>query len=143
QGQQRLTITVFDPANLGPGFDHGTVVIADRPIFVERSMYIKGAVGGLDIDGDHNAISVGLPEKSWSFAEGTTLPGFATFFAIANNNTSAASVTVGYGIEGGGTAQTVKSVPAQSRITVDASNPTDGVGPGKQGFATTVSSDIP
>jgi hypothetical protein len=54
--QSRLTITVFDPGQLGRGADHGTIVQADKAILVERSLYIKATIGGMAIDGDHNAI---------------------------------------------------------------------------------------
>jgi hypothetical protein len=137
-----MTIPVFDAANLGRGLDHGTIVTADKAVLVERNMYLKTNVAGLNIDGDHNVIAVGLPQTSWSFAEGTTLAGFATFFAVANPSNQPTSVTATYGIEGGGTSTATKMLPGLSRITFDASSPTEGVGPGVTGFSTVISAPV-
>lgn len=143
QALSRLTIPVFDPANLGRGIDHGAVVSSDQPILVERSMYVNGFVAGLLVNGDHNAMGEPVPRPIWYFAEGTTLQSFRTYFTVANPTSTDAVVEVTYGKESGGVVVVSKPVPALARITIDASSTSDGVGSGVVGFSTAISATVP
>jgi hypothetical protein len=115
--QQRLTIPVFDPANVGRGKDVGAIISSDKAIVVERAMYVRGTVAGLAISGAHVAVAQGNPFLSWYFAEGTTIADFQTYFTVVNPTTTDTAASITYGLEGGGTKTATKGVPALSRVT--------------------------
>jgi hypothetical protein len=117
-------------------------VSANQPILVERTVFANQTVAGLSVSGDSNAVAVAAPRTMWSFAEGTTLPGFQTYFTVSNPSPQDTVVSVTYGIEGGGVMTAQKALPAMSRVTIDANSTTEGVGPGVTGFSTVLSATV-
>jgi hypothetical protein len=129
----RYTIAAQDPAEVGLDQAFSTTVSADQPVIVERAMYFA--------DGGHNTIGVTAPTTIWYLAEGYTGAGFSTFILIQNPNGTDANVDVTYLLEGGSPINTQHLVPANSRYTIAAQDPSE-VGM-DQAFSTTVSADQP
>jgi hypothetical protein len=74
---------------------------------------------------------------NWYFAEGTTRPGFVTYFCIANPSDSPADVTLTYLMDDGQSRQGTLTVAQRSRATVDAAA---DVGAGRD-FSCRIASD--
>jgi hypothetical protein len=141
----RTTIPVFvgdtattagcNPASsCGVGRSFGGVsvqVLASSPIVAERPFYVNGfSFGSGAIRGGHDAFGANGAATQWTFAEGTTLPGFNEYLTLQNPGLIAANVSLRY-MDPSGTV-TIRSltVGAQSRSTVEVFNPALGVGPG-------------
>lgn len=73
-----------------PNAAFSTRVEADRPVVVERAMYLKAEAGG----GGHGALAVPAPRQGWYFAEGDTRPEFDTWLLLQNPNPAPANVAV-------------------------------------------------
>ncbi len=127
----RYTIVASD--ELGADTAFSTVLEADVPVVVERSMYFPA--------GGHNTIGVSQPETSWYLAEGYTGEGFATYILVLNPNGSAAELSVSYMLEDGKVIERSHTVPARSRYTIGAQDEGE-VGP-DAAFSTLVDSDLP
>ncbi|MHB8896048.1 MAG: hypothetical protein ACYC99_12855 [Candidatus Geothermincolia bacterium] len=94
-----------------------------QSIVVERPMYFdyQGWTGGSDVMGTVS------PASTYYFAEGTTRPGFETYFTIANPGGEVSKVTLTYMKGDGKTSSQNISVAARSRATV---HPADVLGVG-------------
>jgi hypothetical protein len=117
---------------LGAVVGHSTQVVSDEPILAERPMYFARAVSDDDvvINGGHVAFG-GTPSASFHFAEGTVLPGFATYLTLANPGNVDAPVTIAY-VFGDGTSTTKSvSVAGGSRRTVRVFDAADPAGVGR------------
>ncbi len=113
------------PANSRTTIDVNSEVGPDREVSIrvlsttanlvaERPMYFnyQGVwTGGSD------AVGATAPAKSWSFAEGTTLPGFDEYVTVLNPGSSAANLNFHYMIEGQGEQVVTGNVGAHSRAT--------------------------
>jgi subtilisin-like proprotein convertase family protein len=85
----------------------------DAPLAVERTMtWDERGYGG------HGGTSV-APARRWLFAEGSQ-GFFSTYVLLANDNNISTDVAITFLAEGGGPVVHNTSVPAKSRITVDA-----------------------
>lgn len=96
--------------------DVSGVVTADRPIIVERAMYISRPWAMFA--GGHESMGVTAPSTEWYLAEGSTGPYFDTYLLVANPSTTAADVLVTYLLPGGGALEKSFPVGAQSRFTI-------------------------
>ena len=115
------------------------VVDSTLPIAAERAMYFDTGVAGLATNGGHAVVGVADDRTSWSFAEGTTQPGFREFLTLLNKGNADASTSITYGIEGGGTRTVPVVVPARRRITVNVADQLGEV----VGHSTVVNSSVP
>jgi hypothetical protein len=150
----RRTVRVFDAADTaGIGRDvsdpsgRGVAisVTSDTPIVAERPVYFHHVFspGGVEITDGHDAVGAAGPAVAWSFAEGSTLPGFFPFLTILNGGATPATVTVTYTPDSGAPVTRTLTVNATSRLTVqvygDAAS--GGIGGEVTGFGIFVRSD--
>ena len=92
-------------------------VEASLPIIAERPMYFNYQNKW---EGGHNAMGATSTSNSWYFAEGYTGDGFEQWLTLQNPNPTNAAVTVAYYFRGGGTTLIKnKTIPANSRETID------------------------
>lgn len=117
-GRMWVTVDFFNIADPNLGFPKSTPA-SESP-----------AVGGPS-DGD-------LPNNTWYFAEGYTGPLFETYLTILNTNSTTASATITYFLQGSTKTKNV-SVPAKSRVTVDTRTEAGD----NQDVGAKVTSDIP
>jgi hypothetical protein len=150
-GSTPLVTNVAVPAGGRTTLDVVTVVGADRtgvsigvssdwPVVAERSIFFERDFSVGTVNGSHSVLGARLPQAAWFFAEGSTLPGFQEYLTLQNPGSVPAQVTIDYGLEGGGADQTVISVPAGQRRTVDVNAE---IGNGVVGHSTRVASDQP
>jgi hypothetical protein len=94
-----------------------TVVNADQPIIVERSMYWAA----LPWREGHNSFGVVDAGLKWGLGEGRTGTPFNyhTYILLANPQTTAANVTVTYLRETGAPVTKTYTVPATTRFNID------------------------
>ncbi len=120
------------------GRSFSMVVDSDLPISAERAMYFGTA---RFFDGGHESAGVGQPATSWFHAEGATGDYFDTYLLVGNPNDAAATVTFTYLLDTGQVVTTVKTVPANARLTVEveAEDPLLR----NAAVSTTVTSDLP
>jgi hypothetical protein len=140
----RVTLDVA--ATAGPGLTGvAAVVTAASPVVVERPMYLHAEIPGLGlVDGAHVAPGVAEPRVSWSFAEGTTLPGFREYITLLDPLDAGAIVTLTYddGTSGGTTRQIV--LGGHSRRTIDVAGSGEGaLGAVADGVAVRIESSAP
>jgi hypothetical protein len=94
------------------------VTFLDAPGAAERAMYF-----GLPPDrlfkAGHESAGVTAPATEWFLAEGATGSFFETFVLIANPNSAAADVTITYVTETGQSVIRSRSIPANSRATIN------------------------
>ncbi len=130
----RRTVSVNDA--VGGGRDVAAVITSDRPVVAERPMYFDyhGVTRG-----GHCALGANQAGTDWYFAEGCTRPGFEQWMTVENPGEDAASVTLSYMLEGGGSRQQRVSVPGSSRTTIDVNG---FLGPG-QDVSTRLHSGLP
>ena len=125
--QARSTVSAKDFLGEGedPAFDFSCTVECNNNLWIvaERPMYFdyNGWPGGHDVVGALSSAG------TFYFAEGTTRPGFDTYLCIQNPGIAHANVKITYMKGDGTTAERDISVPAESRLTVTASE-TLGVG---------------
>lgn len=122
----------------------GVRVTSDQPVVVERPMYVDGHDFGFGpIHDGHVDFGVSSPASSWSFAEGTTLPGFDEYLTLANPGSIDSQVTLTFQDDQG--RQTVQRlvVPAEQRHTIEVFSSQLGVGPGIGGVSVQVGADQP
>jgi hypothetical protein len=116
--RSRLTVPVAASFDRSQG--HATLIRSTQPIAVERTMtwsrppYNK--VGG------HNTAGAPSASRTWLLPEGASFDKLKTEILLANGNTSAASVTIQYLLEGDPAVSRTVSVPARSRLTVLAAD---------------------
>ena len=82
-------------------------------IGVDRTMIWTGP--GAASEEGHNSVGVTGPDTVWYFPEGSSAWGFETWLLIQNPNTSEATCTLTYMIEGEEPKTVTKQVPANSR----------------------------
>lgn len=119
---------------------------APAGLLAERSVYFHHAFApGVVVNDGHVTPGAPAPSCSWSFAEGSTLPGFFAFLTIPNPTGQRADVMVVYSPDAGPRVHRMVSVPAHARLTVQAFGPASGGGIGSEaiGFGITVSSGVP
>jgi hypothetical protein len=111
--------TVYVPGILGTGddvaHDFSVELSSTGPVLAERAMYFdyQGQIrGGTDV------IGVSSPSSTFYFAEGTTRPGFDTYFAIQNAGSDTANVQISYYKGDGTTQDQILDVPPTTRSTV-------------------------
>jgi hypothetical protein len=148
-GSPTVNQTSCDPtASCGVGTGIGGVsvkVTATAGIVAERPMYVNGFgfQGPTPIYDGHDTLGAIAPAKSWSFAEGTTLPGFWEYLTIENPGSSQSSTKLSYQVDRGTPVTKNLVVPAHSRVTVQVFDSVNGVGPNIGGVSVVVSSDVP
>lgn len=97
--------------NLGlPDAEFSVRVEADRPIVVERAVYVRG-------DG-HVSAGALKAEPRWCFADGVTGSGDDTWVLVQNPGNEPARATLTLFLAGGGTKQQTLNLPATSRQSV-------------------------
>jgi hypothetical protein len=118
---------------IGRGFDHGTRIDATGPIVVERAMYMTSSFDNVPgmVDGATSVFGQTATHTEWDFAEGTTLPGFQTYYLVSNPGDADISVSWSLSPQGGSPATGALAVPAKSRRTLIA---LDAVGAGQVGI---------
>jgi len=94
------------------------VTFLDAPGAAERAMYF-GVPPDRLFKAGHESAGVTAPATEWFLAEGATGSFFETFVLIANPNSTAADATVTYVTETGQTVTRNKSIPANSRLTIN------------------------
>jgi hypothetical protein len=126
---RRFNIWVNEEAAADPALaalastDVSAVFSSDRPIQVERAMYLDA--GGLPFGAGHAGAAVQSPNTRWYLAEGATGAFFDLFVLIANPGGVTANVKATYLLPTGVTVVKQYSVPSRSRfnIWVDAEDP--------------------
>jgi hypothetical protein len=111
----RFNIWVDLEAGLG-NTDVSAVITADRPVIVERAMYLNA--GGVFFGAGHESAAVTGPATSWFLAEGATGAYFDLFVLIANPTAVDAAVTATYLRPDGTTVVKQYVVAASSRFNV-------------------------
>lgn len=91
---------------------------SNRPIIVERAMYLSSPAGGWSAG--HAAAGVTSTASTWMFAEGATGDYFNTYLLLANPSPTPADVVVSY-LRPGGVAPLLMRyvVGAWERVTID------------------------
>lgn len=95
--------------------DVSAVVAANRPILVERAMYLS--TPGRMFDAGH-ASAATTPSTEWFLAEGATGAFFDLFVLLANPSPTDAAVSVSYLLPDGSAVQKPYTVRANSRFTI-------------------------
>ena len=103
-----------DPDLVNQSF--GMIVEFTRPGVAERSMYF-----GTDPfwAGGHESAGVNSPSPNWYFAEGATGAGFDTFILVTNPFPEPNDVTFTFYAESGPPATLTRTIPGNSRITIN------------------------
>jgi hypothetical protein len=130
----RVTVPVAD--HIAGPTDVAVTVTSDQPLVAERPLYFHTdqADGGTDVVG---AIA---PATTFSFAEGTTRPGFVEYLTLQNPGTALAGVRIEFQSAGGAAVPGVTvPVAAQARTTIRVN---DLVPPGTD-LGVTVAADQP
>ena len=128
-------VTVVGPNRTGVSIG----ISAPAPVVAERSIFFAHTFSVGDVNGSHSVLGARAPRTSWAFAEGSTLPGFQEYVTLQNPGTAPATVTLAYGIEGGGSQTSTVVVPEGQRRTVDVNADIPNV----TGHSTRVTSDQP
>jgi hypothetical protein len=112
-----MSQTVINPRNDIGATDFSTKVECKegKTICVDRRMTWTGP--GAPSQEGHSSVGVMQPSKVWYLAEGSSKWGFETWLLVQNPNSSKATVTITYMIEGQGPVQKVKTVEANSRAS--------------------------
>jgi hypothetical protein len=113
KAKSRYTVDVN--AVVGPGKDVGLEITSDEPIVVERPMYFvyKGLIVG-----GHNVMATTDLGTDFTFAEGTTRPGFEEWICLMNPGDVPTDVTVTYMFSDGSTQLQNLTVGPHSRATI-------------------------
>jgi autotransporter-associated beta strand protein len=112
----RLTLHAGDiPALVNRSF--GISVHGTQPIMAERSMYFGDPQHALR--GGSESAGVTAPSTHWFLAEGATGGFFTTFVLLSNPNTAPANVTLQYLLDTGETISVQKTLPANTRLTLN------------------------
>jgi hypothetical protein len=108
--------------------DVSAQITADRPIIVERAMYLNS--GGQVFGAGHESAGITAPATSWFLAEGATGAYFDLFVLIANPNGVPAEINATYLLPSGRTLTKAYTIPPNSRfnIWVDEEQFPDGSG---------------
>jgi autotransporter-associated beta strand protein len=135
----RLTLHAGDvPELIDRSF--GIAVHASQPIMAERSVYFGTTPTRLWSGGTESA-GVNAPSTHWFLAEGATGGFFDTFVLLSNPQTTAANVTVQYLLDTGETITVPKTIPANTRLTINI-EAEDDVRLHNAAVSTVVTSDV-
>lgn len=96
--------------------DLSGVVTADRPVIVERAMYLTR--NGRWFAGGHESAGVTDPSTEWYLAEGATGAYFDTYLLLANPTLHTADVLLSYLLPGGTVVEKSYLVEPQSRFSI-------------------------
>ncbi|MBN1289958.1 MAG: PQQ-binding-like beta-propeller repeat protein [Actinobacteria bacterium] len=110
----RTTINVNEKA--GPGEDVSIALSSDKPTVAERVMYFNTTAG---VNGVHNSTGTDEAGQNWYFAEGTTRGNFQEWLCLMNPSGLEASATVSYMTLDGQVIDREKTLPPNSRTTVN------------------------
>jgi len=108
--------TVSVNSLVGPGKEVSLKVESDQAVVAERPMYFNYKNKW---KGGHDTIGATSPSTTWYFAEGYTGSGFEEWLTLQNPNETDATATITYMYRGGGTRTTTKTIPANSRETIE------------------------
>jgi DNA-binding beta-propeller fold protein YncE len=123
EATSRQTVNVRD--DVGDEKDVAVEIISDQPVVVERPMYF--VYKGLIFSG-HNVVATSDLGTNFTFAEGTTRPGFEEWVCILNPGDADADVNIKYMFSDGTTRDQAVPVGAHSRVTVSVNaNVPEGV----------------
>jgi hypothetical protein len=105
-------------SQLLPAVDFGLLLQSPQAVAAERVIYFNTSIPGIGTI-SNATVSPGstTPALGWSFAEGTSRPGFQPYLLIANPGTTPAAVTVG--LVGGANASGAVWLDPNTRVTVD------------------------
>jgi hypothetical protein len=146
-GDTATTASCNPASNCGVGRSFAGVsvqVLATSAIVAERPFYVNGfSFGSGAIRGGHDAFGANAAASQWTFAEGTTLPGFNEYLTLQNPGLIAANVSLRYMDTSGAVTNRSLTVGAQSRSTVEVFNAALGVGPGVVGVSVQVTASQP
>jgi hypothetical protein len=138
-GVSRTTISAGDHTEL-VGRSFGIMVEAPERITAERAMYFASTPqrfwsGGHDNVGSHET------STTWFHPEGASGTFFTTFILMSNPQNQAANVTMKFLLPGGSPVEITKTIPAQSRLTVNPGSEVSALA--NASFSTVVTSDVP
>jgi len=103
----------------------GQGIVVERPIYFDYNAPLGSGPSGAFWSGGSDVVGATAPSTTFYFAEGTTRPGFETYFCLQNPGTSNTVARLTY-MKGDGKAATQDvGIPASSRITV---HPADVLG---------------
>jgi hypothetical protein len=131
----QATINPFDTLG-GQDFSTKVVCTEGKTIAVDRTMTWQGSLAASPEA--HSSVGVTSPGTHWYLAEGSSNWGFETWLLIQNPNAQDANCTVTYMIEGEGSREFVKIVPANSRQTFNMESDI-----GNKDASIAVASDVP
>ncbi len=94
----------------------GAQIVFDQPGMAERAMYFGTSPM---FSGGHDSAGENAPSTTWFLAEGATGSFFDTFLLFANPNDTDVIATVTYLPASGFPLQTMKTIPAHSRMTIN------------------------
>jgi glucose/arabinose dehydrogenase len=152
----RRTVAVFDPTDpagigravsdpIGRGVALWVTTPAQTGVVAERSEYFHHTFGDAMVNDGHSTPGAAAPANEWTFAEGSTLPGFFPYLTVLNPGGSSAELTITYTPDTG--PQIVRSIsaPGSSRLTIPVFGPPElaGVGSPITGFGISVRSTAP
>jgi autotransporter-associated beta strand protein len=135
----RLTLFAGDVPDL-VNRSFGIAVHATQAIMAERSMYFGTRPDG-QLSGGTESAGVTAPSTHWFMAEGATGGFFDTFILLSNPQTTAANVTVQYLLDTGDTITVPKTIPANTRLTINI-EAEDDVRLKNAAVSTVVTSDV-
>ena len=104
-----------------------TSLTPDRPIIVERAMYLDN--NGVMFNAGHDSAGVTAPATDWFLAEGATVGTFDMYILLANPGDTAGTATVTYMLTDGRTLVKSYPVEARSRQTVWVNGERDDANP--------------
>ena len=133
---------VSDPVSRGVAIDvtsrSAAGIVVERPEYFHHDFFGTG-----EIDDGH--VQAGVPTLStrWSFAEGSTLPGFAPFLTVLNRGDTDAALTLTYALDDGLPVVRTVNVGPTSRLTIQMYGPPQegGVGSTYTGFGVFVTAN--
>jgi hypothetical protein len=137
----RLTILVNAVAPSLASADVGAAVRADRPIVVERSMYLSSPTATW-VAGTTGA-GVTQPMTRWFFGEGSVGPFFDAWVLLANPGSTPATAEVRYLAEDGRVTLTTHTVPAGRRITIRVADDAPALFASSFGIVVTSTNAVP
>jgi len=111
----RQTINVNDEVK---DSDTSIEVASDKEVIAERSMYWDNGTG----KAGHETVGFTAPASEIYLAEGSTAWGFETFVCVQNPNDDPAEVSVVYMTGDGPVVGATRTVPANSRITINVAS---------------------
>lgn len=122
---ERVTISVNDPSQAGPGKDVSTKIVStsSSPFYAERPMYFDTSTIG--VAGGHNGMGSPLnPFTDTVFPEGTTRPGFRTFLTLYSETDQRLKATYYQAAAASGETQKQNVIneivlPANQRVTIE------------------------